>query len=98
MSRVPRSYFERLYGANPDPWGFESRWYEQRKYRLTVDALPKPRYRNGFEPGCSIGVLTARLAERCERLTAADAVPSVIDDARRRLGQRDNVDLRVLAI
>jgi SAM-dependent methyltransferase len=98
MSRVSQSYFDRLYRADPDPWGFESRWYEQRKYRLTVDSLPKPRYRHGFEPGCSIGVLTTLLAERCERLTAVDPVPSVIDDARRRLGETDNVDLRVLAI
>jgi SAM-dependent methyltransferase len=98
MTRVARSYFDQLYRANPDPWGFASRWYEQRKYRLTLDALPQPRYRSGFEPGCSIGVLTALLAERCQRLIAADAVPSAIDDARHRLGPAANVDLRVLSI
>jgi SAM-dependent methyltransferase len=98
MSRVPRSYFERLYGADPDPWGFASRWYEQRKHRLTVDALPLRRYRNGFEPGCSIGVLTALVAERCDRLLAADPVASAIDNARHRLRQAANVDLRVLSI
>ncbi len=98
MSRVSRSYFDRLYGADPDPWGFASRWYEQRKYRLTVDSLPQPRYRSGFEPGCSIGVLTGLLAERCERLIAADPVASAIDDARRRIGPAGNVDLRVLSI
>ena len=35
-------YFDRLYAADPDPWGFTSRWYEQRKYALTVAALPAP--------------------------------------------------------
>jgi SAM-dependent methyltransferase len=98
MSRVPRSYFDQMYQADPDPWGFESRWYEQRKYRLTIDALPRPRYRCGFEPGCSIGVLSALLAERCDRLIAADPVPSAIGDARQRLASTDNVDLRVLSI
>jgi SAM-dependent methyltransferase len=98
MSRVDRSYFDDLYRADPDPWGFASRWYEQRKYQLTVAALPKARYRRGFEPGCSIGVLTGLLAERCDELIAADPVPSAIDDARRRLGPDTNVDLRVLSI
>ena len=98
MSRMAQSYFDRLYEANPDPWGFASRWYEQRKYRLTVDALPRPRFRCGFEPGCSIGVLTALLAERCDRLIAADPVAAAVANARRRLRPLDNVDLRVLSI
>jgi SAM-dependent methyltransferase len=98
VSRVAQSYFDRLYGADPDPWGFASRWYEQRKYRLTVDALPRPRFRSGFEPGCSIGVLTSLLAERCDHLVAADPVPATVDNARRRLRGLDNVDLRVLSI
>jgi SAM-dependent methyltransferase len=85
VSRTPRSYFDRLYAAGDDPWGFESRWYEQRKYALTVASLPRPRYRSAFEPGCSIGVLTAVLADRCDRLLAVDQVPAAVDAARRRL-------------
>jgi SAM-dependent methyltransferase len=72
---VPQEYFNDLYAASPDPWGFSSRWYEERKYALTLAILPNARYRRAFEPGCSIGVLTAGLAQRCDALIASD--PSV---------------------
>lgn len=49
-----------------DPWDFESRWYEQRKYALSAAMLPKPRYRRAFEPGCSID-LRRRDCERVAR-------------------------------
>ena len=54
---VRASYFDGMYADSPDPWGFTSRWYEGRKYAITVAMLPKARYREAFEPGCSIGVL-----------------------------------------
>jgi len=85
VTRTPRSYFEDLYARDPDPWGFGRRWYEARKYALTVACLPERRYRSGFEPGCSIGVLTESLAPRCDRLLAVDYVPSAVAEARRRL-------------
>ena len=65
MTSTDRTYFEQIYDHDPDPWGFESRWYEHRKYALTMAALPEPHYRSAFEPGCSIGVLTDLLAPRC---------------------------------
>lgn len=65
-------YFDRLYAASEDPWGFSTRWYEARKYALTMAALPRARYRRAFEPGCSIGVLSALLASRCDQLVASD--------------------------
>ena len=42
------AYFERMYEV-PDPWGYETSWYEQRKYALTVAALPRSRYERTFE-------------------------------------------------
>ncbi len=78
MTSTDRSYFDEIYADDPDPWGFESRWYEQRKYALTVAALPEPFYHSGFEPGCSVGVLTSLLAPRCERLLATEVVPSAL--------------------
>jgi cyclopropane fatty-acyl-phospholipid synthase-like methyltransferase len=74
-----------MYAASPDPWGFTDRWYEQRKYALTLAALSRPRYDSVFEPGCSIGVLSAQLALRCERLVSVDLVESAVDQARKRL-------------
>lgn len=69
---MPRSYFEDLYRHDDDPWAFATSWYESRKYALTLAALPERRYARAFEPGCSIGVLTAGLAGRCDRVLAAD--------------------------
>ena len=77
-------YFEMVYGANADPWGFETSDYEAAKYDATLAALPWTRYRTGFEIGCSIGVLTQGLAQRCNRLLAVDVVPEVLDRARTR--------------
>jgi len=61
-------YFDAMYEAATDPWGFEDRWYEQRKYAISLALLPERRYRHAFEPGCSIGVLSGMLAGRCDRL------------------------------
>ncbi len=32
-------YFEAQYATDPDPWGFETAWYERRKYALTMAAF-----------------------------------------------------------
>ncbi|WP_244268864.1 nodulation S family protein, partial [Mycobacterium parascrofulaceum] len=57
-----------MYAGTDDPWALSSRWYEQRKYAITLALLPARRYRHAFEPGCSIGTLTARLARRCDQV------------------------------
>lgn len=77
-------YFRERYAASPDPYGLAERWYEARKYALTVALLPRARYDAAFEPGCSIGVLTAMLAPRCGSLLACDAVTDAVASARSR--------------
>jgi SAM-dependent methyltransferase len=94
LSRLPDDYFDQLYSRAADPWDLGTRWYEQRKYAITLALLPRQHYRHAFEPGCSIGVLTALLTERCAAVTATDVVPSALDSARQRLdgiGRRDQV-------
>lgn len=91
------AYFDRMYEV-PDPWGYETSWYEQRKYALTVASLPRPRYRRAFEPGCSSGVLSALLAERCDQLVAADFHRASAERARRRLAHRPGVAVEDLAV
>jgi SAM-dependent methyltransferase len=82
---TPIGYFEGLYAGNPDPWSFESRWYDERKHALTAAAPTRRRYRSAFEPGCSTGRLTALLAPRCDRLLAVDAVESAVRTAQARV-------------
>lgn len=91
MTRTPPSYFERLYAQSDDPWGFETSWYERRKYALTLATLPDERYRSAFEPGCSLGVLTEGLAGRCDQVLAADHTPAAVEAARRRLAHLPQV-------
>ena len=76
--------FDAMYEAAPDPWSFEDRWYEQRKYAISLALLPDQRYRSVFEPGCSIGVLTALLARRCDCLLACDLAADAVRAAARR--------------
>lgn len=77
--------FDARFATDPDPWGFATRWYEQRKRDLTLAALPRPRYRSACEPGCANGVLSAALAERCDRLWVSDGSPRAVALARQRL-------------
>lgn len=95
---TPASYFETQYGLGEDPWHLAERWYEQRKYDLTVAALPLPRYRRAFEPACSVGELTRRLAARCETVLACDRVPSAVETARRRTADLGQVTVRRMVV
>lgn len=87
------SYFDAMYHAAADPWGFEERWYEQRKYAISLAQLPQRRYRSVFEPGCSIGVLTRMLAGRCDRLLSCDVAAAAVRGTARRT--RDLPHVRV---
>ncbi len=78
------TYFTELYASDPDPWRFASSPYEHAKYEATLASLPRGTYAEALEIGCSIGVMTRRLAGRCARLTAIDVAESALDAARAR--------------
>jgi SAM-dependent methyltransferase len=80
-----------MYQHDPDPWHFEERWYEQRKRDLTMAVLPRRRFSSAFEPACSIGLLTERLAARCDRLLATDVVDAAVARAAERLADQPHV-------
>jgi SAM-dependent methyltransferase len=95
-TRLSDDYFDAMYSGTDDPWLLQSRWYERRKYAITMALLPEPRYRHAFEPGCSIGTLTELLAQRCDRVTSVDVAESPLRTADVRLreaGCRDRVSL-----
>ncbi len=95
---LPPSYFDDVYRANADPWGFEVKPYEREKYDATLAALPRPRYRSAFEIGCSIGVLTARLAERCDHLLAVDGSVLPLERARERCRHLPQVEIAQMVV
>ncbi len=88
------AYFARLYAASDDPWGFRSRWYEARKFALTLAALSRQRYRRAFDAGCSNGELTRAIAARCDALHACDLSPRAVALARARLHDLPQADVR----
>ncbi|MDQ3227231.1 MAG: nodulation S family protein, partial [Chloroflexota bacterium] len=61
-------------------------------------SLPQDRYTNAFEIGCSIGVLTERLAPRCDRLLAVDVVPGVLAQARQRCARFPQVRFAEMSV
>ena len=93
---VDPATFERMYREDEDPWGFGTSPYEAAKYDRTIAALGDRRFRRGLELGCSIGVLTARLTERCDELVALDTSATAVERARERVG--DAADLRVATL
>jgi cyclopropane fatty-acyl-phospholipid synthase-like methyltransferase len=95
--RIGRDYFEDLYTAKPDPWGFDTSDYERRKYDATLAAIGEG-HQNALEIGCSIGVFTQRLAPRCRHLLAVDIAETALDAARRRCADLTNVEFRRLQL
>jgi cyclopropane fatty-acyl-phospholipid synthase-like methyltransferase len=91
-------YFDSMYAASADPWGFTERWYEMRKYAISVAMLPRQRYAEAFEPGCSVGVLTELLAPRCDRLLACDVAAAAVSTAAARTAHLPQVRVERRAI
>ena len=79
---LPLSHFEAFYARGPDPWHFATSPYEAAKYDATLSALPRDRYSKAFEVGCSVGVFTGKLAERCDELLAIEPVVEALEAAR----------------
>ena len=96
-TRLPDAYFDRMYAGADDPWQLSTRWYEERKYAITMALLPDRRYRHAFEPGCSIGTLTTLLARRCDHVTAVDVADAAVRSADARLREADCRDRVTLA-
>lgn len=91
IDTLPASYFDALYATDSDPWKFATSPYERVKYGLTLAALPRTRYASVLEVGCSIGVLTRDLAERCDRLLAIDTAEAPLGEAKRRCADLPSV-------
>ena len=91
-------YFQKLYADNPDPWNFATSEYEAGKYQRTVETLSRDRYQQGFEIGCSIGVLTAMLAGRSEHLLSVDVSEEALRQARERCASLANVRFERLTV
>ncbi|MFC7848682.1 PIG-L family deacetylase [Arthrobacter sp. NPDC057388] len=97
-ARDAEAVFDALHRSSEDPWGYEDSWYEQRKRRLTLAALPEQKYDAGLEAGCSIGTLSAELAQCCGRLLAVDASAAAVARAAGRLARFPGAEARQLIL
>lgn len=95
---LPPDYFDKLYSADSDPWKFETSEYEASKYAATIAALPKQRYRAALEIGCSIGVLTTQLAERCDSLLSVDVSQKAMERAIQRCQNLPQVNFQLMGV
>lgn len=86
--------FDRLYAGDLDPWNFETSEYERAKYSETLAALDGRRFALVLELGCSIGVMTAILATRAERVIGVDIAEAALDRARARCAAFGNVSFQ----
>jgi SAM-dependent methyltransferase len=88
-----RGFFESMYLKNADPWGFAVDSYELGRYQATSDVLSGRRYRRALEPGCSVGVLTEKLATLADKVVAFDISFTAVEQARKRCAGLGNVYL-----
>ena len=93
INTVSKEFFEEKYRASRDPWSFSSSSYELNRYDEIMQLLGNRSFNHGFEPGCSIGVLTERLAGRCRHLFAMDISPSAVALARERCAAHPGVTI-----
>jgi trans-aconitate methyltransferase len=94
-STTSPEFFEQKYRELPDPWDFARSDYERSRYEAIIAALGTRRYERAFEPGCSVGELTWRLAELCGHLDAMDISSIAVERARFRCNKSPNVTFHV---
>ncbi|TLU99559.1 class I SAM-dependent DNA methyltransferase [Dyadobacter luticola] len=95
---LPEDYFNNVYQNSNDPWNFESSEYELGKYKETVKYLSRDFFKNAFEIGCSIGVLTHMFADRCGALLSVDAAEAPLVKARSRLRGFEHVRIEKMSV
>jgi hypothetical protein len=98
MTFMTASDFEARYRVDPDPWGYLESEYERRKYAATLAACGPGPFACALELGGSIGVFSAMLAPRCERLVTVDVSPTAVASARSNLASHPSAEPIVGAI
>ena len=95
---IEPDWFEQLYREQRDPWAFETSAYEHAKYDHSLASLPNPRYAAALEIGCANGVLTQRLAPRCDALLAIDVSDTALAAAAARCADLPQVTFQRLRL
>ena len=97
-NKTSANFFENRYRQKADPWNFAKSEYEQARFDRIIRALAHKRYRRAFEPGCSIGTLTEKLASHCDAVDACDFSETAIARARERCAALPGVSIHCAAL
>jgi LmbE family N-acetylglucosaminyl deacetylase/SAM-dependent methyltransferase len=97
-AECPDDSLELLHQEETDPWGVETRWYEQRKRDLVLAMLPRERFTRTLEIGCSTGALAEVLATRSGTVLAVDRSDAALAAARSRFAEQDRVEVARLDV
>lgn len=96
---LPPAFFDDFYARHAaDPWGFETRWYEERKRAILLASLLSRALGRVLEIGCATGLITSALAERAESVLALDASAAAVQAARTRIPDDAAVTFRRAAV
>lgn len=82
---LSENYFDEVYHQKEDPWDLATSSYERDKYDTTIASLPNTSYESALEIGCSIGVLTETLLQKCNKILAIDIADAPVAQAKARL-------------
>jgi predicted TPR repeat methyltransferase len=89
-----QAYFDQIYASDHDPWGYEQRWYEERKRQICLSVLLQPHYASALEIGCSNGVFSEVLGLRCSQLLCLDGHAKAIELASKRLAAYPHIQVQ----
>lgn len=91
---IDEGFFNQLYQKNRDPWDFATSPYELFRYHRICEVIQHKRHDWIFEAGCSIGVLTSKLAHLAKYVEAIDISKIAIAQAQRHCQHLTNVYLK----
>ncbi len=90
-------YFERIYSEKNDPWDY-LRTVQQARYQTAIryidDACQQEKIATALEIGCSEGMFTRLLAERCNKLLALDISIIALERAKAKCEKFTNIDFQ----
>jgi LmbE family N-acetylglucosaminyl deacetylase/SAM-dependent methyltransferase len=95
---LSENYFDEVYLQKEDPWDLATSGYERDKYDTTVAALPRTLYNSALEIGCSIGVLTETLLQKCQNILAVDIADAPIAQAKYRMRNYPQARIEKMAV
>ncbi|CAM3784961.1 methyltransferase domain-containing protein [Corallococcus sp. ZKHCc1 1396] len=81
-----------------DPWRFDALGSVRSRDAITLEALPRPRYRSALELGSALGGLTVKLQERCDALLSVGVALRDQSRALHRCRHLPHVRFQVMAV